>query len=56
MSVDSPKNGIISAAAMAEKRLENGKVRYLAAYPTGAERFKIFTRWQVAVKFYASFA
>ena len=35
----SPKNGIISGAAMAEKRLENCKVRYSAAYPTGAERY-----------------
>ena len=36
-----PGNGIIFGTAMAEKRLENGKVRYSAAYPTGAERFGI---------------
>ena len=35
------KNGIICGAVMAEKRLEKSKVRYSAAYPTGAERFKI---------------
>ena len=34
----SPENGIIFGTAMAEKRLENGKMRYSAAYPTGAER------------------
>ena len=33
----SPENGIICGTAMAEKRLENGKVRYSAAYPTGRE-------------------
>ena len=33
-----PKNGIIFGTAMAEKRLENSKMRYSAAYPTGAER------------------
>ena len=37
----SPENGIIFGTAMAEKRLENGKVRYSAAYPTGAERFTL---------------
>ena len=31
-------NGIIFGAAMAEKRLENSKVRYSAAYPTRADR------------------
>ena len=31
-------NGIIFGAAMAEKRLETGEVRYSAAYPTGRER------------------
>ena len=36
--MDCPENGIIFGTAMAEKRLENGKVRYSAAYPTGAER------------------
>ena len=30
-------NGIIFGAAMAEKKIENGKVRYSAAYPTGRE-------------------
>ena len=38
MGIDCPENGIIIDTAMAEKRLENGKVRYSAAYPTGAER------------------
>ena len=33
--MDCPENGIIFGTAMAEKRLENGKVRYSAAYPTG---------------------
>ena len=33
-----PENGIIFGTAMAEKRLENSKVRYSAAYPTGRER------------------
>ena len=37
--MDCPENDIIFGTAMAEKRLENGKVRYSAAYPTGAERF-----------------
>ena len=32
------ENGIIFGTAMAEKRLENDKMRYSAAYPTGAER------------------
>ena len=32
------KNGIISGAAMAEKKIENGMVRYSAAYSTGRER------------------
>ena len=32
------KNGIIFDIAMAEKKIENGEVRYSAAYPTGAER------------------
>ena len=32
------ENGIISVAAMAEKKLENDEVRYSAAYPTCAER------------------
>ena len=36
--MDCPENGIILGTAMAEKRQENGKVRYSAAYPTGAER------------------
>ena len=31
------RNGIIFGAAMAEKKIENGKVRYSAAYPTGRE-------------------
>lgn len=39
--MDCPGNGIIFGTAMAEKRLENGKVRYSAACPTGAERCKI---------------
>ena len=30
-----PKNGIIFGTAMAEKRLEDGKMRYSVAYPTG---------------------
>ena len=30
-----PENGIIFGTAMAEKRLEGSKVRYLAACPTG---------------------
>ena len=34
-----PKNGIIFGTAMVEKRLEDGKMRYSAAYPTGAERY-----------------
>lgn len=38
-----PKNGIIFGTAMAEKRLEKSKVRYSAAYPTGAERV-VFSR------------
>ena len=33
-----PENGIICGTAMAEKGIGNGKVRYSAAYPTGAER------------------
>ena len=33
-----PENGIIFGTAMAEKRRENSKVRYSAAYPTGAAR------------------
>ena len=37
--LDCPENDIIFGTAMAEKRLENGKVRYSAAYPMGAERF-----------------
>ena len=37
--MDCPENDIIFGTAMAEKRLENGKVRYSAAYPMGAERF-----------------
>ena len=36
--MDCPENGIIFGTAMAEKRLENGNVRYSAAYPTGRER------------------
>ena len=36
----SPENGIICGTAMAEKRLEKGRVRYSAAYPTGRERFE----------------
>lgn len=36
-----PENGIICGTAMAEKRIENGKVRYSAAYPTRAERFAL---------------
>ena len=32
-----PRNGIIFGTAMAEKRIENGKVRYSVAYPTGRE-------------------
>ena len=39
--MDCPENGIIFGTAMAEKRLENGKVRYSAAYPTRAERFAL---------------
>ena len=35
-----PKNGIIFGTAMAEKRLDDGKMRYSAAYPTGAERLR----------------
>ena len=35
--MDCPENGIIFGTAMAEKRLENSKVRYSAAYPTGRE-------------------
>ena len=31
------KNDIIFDTAMAEKKLENGKVRYAAAYPTSRE-------------------
>jgi len=31
------RNGIIFGAAMADKKQENGKVRYSAAYPTGRE-------------------
>ena len=46
--MDCPKNGIMFGTAMAERRLENGKVRYSAAYPTGAERFKI-GRWDFAM-------
>ena len=46
--MDCPENDIIFGTAMAEKRLENGKVRYSAAYPTGAERFKI-GRWDFAM-------
>ena len=38
--MDCPKNGIICGTAMAEKRLEKGKVRYSAAYPTGVEHFR----------------
>ena len=38
------QNGIIRGIAMAEKRLEKGKLRYSAAYPTGRERFKILPR------------
>ena len=38
MDTNRPKNGIICGTAMAEKRLENSKVRYSAAYPTGRER------------------
>jgi len=38
MGIDCPENGIIIDTAMAEKRLENSKVRYSGAYPTGAER------------------
>ena len=37
----SPENDIIFGAAMAEKRLENDKMRYSAAYPTGRERFAL---------------
>ena len=36
-----PENGIIFGVAMAEKRLENGRLRYSAAYPTGAERLVV---------------
>ena len=36
--MDCPENGIIFGTAMAEKRLEDGKMRYSAAYSTGAER------------------
>ena len=36
--MDCPENGIIFGTVMAEKRLENAKVRYSAAYPTGLER------------------
>lgn len=36
--MDCQENGIIFGIAMAEKKLENSKVRYLAAYPTGAKR------------------
>ena len=35
---DCMKNGIIFDAVMAEKKIENGDVRYSAAYPTGRER------------------
>ena len=37
-------NGIIFGAAMAEKKIEDGKVRYSAAYPTGRELGKKSTR------------
>ena len=33
------KNDIIFDTAMAEKKLENGIVRYSAAYPKGRERY-----------------
>ena len=36
--MDCPENGIIFGTAMAEKRLEDGKMRNSVAYPTGAER------------------
>ena len=38
--MDCPENGIIFGTAMAEKRLENDKMRYSAAYPRGAERIE----------------
>ena len=37
--MDCLENGIIFGTAMAEKRLENGKVRYSAACPMGREHF-----------------
>ena len=36
--MDCPENDIIYGTAMAEKRIENSKMRYPAAYPTGRER------------------
>ena len=39
--MDCPGNGIILGTAMAEKRLENSKVRYSATYPMDAERFAL---------------
>ena len=41
--MDGPKNGKILGIAMAEKRQENGTVRYSAACPTGAERFVLWS-------------
>ena len=35
---DCMRNGIICGIAMSEKKIDNGAVRYSAAYPTGAER------------------
>ncbi len=40
MGLGCPENGIIFGTAMAEKRLENDKMRYSVAYPTGAERIE----------------
>ena len=44
MGVERVENGIICGTAMAEMKLENGKVRYWAACPTRRERFKIGRR------------
>lgn len=55
--MDCQENGIIFGIAMAEKKLENSKVRYLAAYPTGAKRMlRRETKTTVALYPFCSFA
>ena len=49
MGIYCPENGIIFGTAMAEKKLENSRMRYSAAYPTGEERCPVVLAILVAM-------